>query len=203
LACLKLAMFLFRSGRTNELGWNDDTNYSPRSACIFSHVASELGFNKTMVELIAQSFDFEAPLKSTYFWAQKSSAKANLYQTLFHIVHTLELSRCFSSRGILYKKVSNLLSHFFSIQESKVCWDRMFQLTGAFLKATGSQNACAAVGSRGLIGKDNPYLQVQTVHELDISYSRLQSIKENYAWFCSSQNPQLPIRKTYTHRNSL
>ena len=38
IACLELGAFLFRSGRTNEVGWSGDATYGPRSAEIFNQL---------------------------------------------------------------------------------------------------------------------------------------------------------------------
>lgn len=44
-SCLELAIFLCRSGRTNEKAGKDDPSNAKRSAALFAKVAQELGYN--------------------------------------------------------------------------------------------------------------------------------------------------------------
>lgn len=99
--CLELALFLFRSGRTNELGWSGDPSYSPRSAVIFTQIAIELGFNTRLVKEIAECFDYKKTLTNKNSVGEPSAAtgleKASLYQGLFKLCHQSDLIRCFTS----------------------------------------------------------------------------------------------------------
>lgn len=187
LACLKLAMFLFRSGRTNETGWSSDRKYSPRSAFIFSSIALALGFDEEMINVISRCFDFKADivLEKTFLHLnlEEGKIRARLYQRLFRLVHTIELSRCFSDQESLKEEFANLLDGFFSPEAGWELRERMFDLEATFLQATGSLNAGKVVASKGKEGSENPYLQVRTVSELTLSYSELQATVQSKPYF--------------------
>jgi hypothetical protein len=113
-ACLSLAMFLFRSGRTNEIGWDGDTSYSNRSAFIFTHIAKTLGYSTELVEVIAQCFDYKARIPLTTGFYGKSLINSNvstlLYQSLFQLAHNSDLVRCHEKYSHLKSKLTNALN---------------------------------------------------------------------------------------------
>lgn len=96
-ACLQLAAFLFRSGRTNELGWRDDKTYGKRSAVIFKQVAIDLGFNTAVVDLITLCFDYHSinetinPLPGHSM--EKTRNKLNLFTSILKLSHESDLIR--------------------------------------------------------------------------------------------------------------
>ncbi|WP_367607806.1 SidE phosphodiesterase domain-containing protein [Legionella sp. W05-934-2] len=113
-ACIELAGFLFRSGRTNELGWSEDTTYGQRSAEIFRHVAGQLGFNDTLIDLIAQSFDYHSDLKVTKpllnQTIQQTSQKAQLFRDLLELSHESDLVRCETKSAKLQSSIETILT---------------------------------------------------------------------------------------------
>ncbi len=113
-ACLTLAVFLFRSGRTNELGWSSDRSYSPRSAAIFTQIALDLGHDAPLVSAMASSFDFECSIDLTRSFLDKniedSNKQVRLYQKILHVTHTCDLTRCCSSKDYLLEVLSQELS---------------------------------------------------------------------------------------------
>lgn len=52
-ACIELAAFLFRAGRTNEYSWDEDLSNQNRSRDIFKDVAKKLGFRQELIEHIS------------------------------------------------------------------------------------------------------------------------------------------------------
>lgn len=96
-ACLQLAAFLFRSGRTNELGWKDDATYGQRSAVIFKQVAIDLGFNTAIVDLITLCFDYHSknehinPLPDHTM--QQTRNKLDLFTSILKLSHESDLIR--------------------------------------------------------------------------------------------------------------
>ncbi|MFC7782589.1 SidE phosphodiesterase domain-containing protein [Legionella taurinensis] len=96
-ACLQLAAFLFRSGRTNELSWRDDATYGQRSAAIFKQVAIDLGFNTAIVDLIALCFDYHSknehitPLPNHTM--QETRSKLDLFTSILKLSHESDLIR--------------------------------------------------------------------------------------------------------------
>lgn len=107
--CLKLASFLLRSGRTNELSWDDDPSYSPRSAFIFTTIAGELGYAPELIKDISECFDFDKELASTDASSAKHWHKKNLYQLLLKLAHQCDLVRCKSKLESLSTKINALL----------------------------------------------------------------------------------------------
>ncbi len=109
--CLELAMFLFRSGRTNELGWSEDDSYSLRSAAIFSHIATKLGYNEDLVHIVSLCFDYkkefnqEGPLRDPLM----DNDKSFLYQSLFRLSHCSDLVRCNTSYHHLAEEMQEIL----------------------------------------------------------------------------------------------
>ena len=201
IACLKLAMFLFRSGRTNELGWSSDPAYSPRSILIFTHIALELGFDKVLVNGISQGFDFEAELdiKEAFLdqTIEESIYKARLFQKLFHMVHCLELMRCFTNQTDLEEKICAELDEFLESRESKQkLLTKMTSVAAQFLEATGAPNACLTLQSKGNEGRGNSYLQIRTILELESFYSTLQKILLDRPAFSLCSSPE----EVYTDR---
>lgn len=108
-SCLQLAGFLLRSGRTNELSWDDDPTYSPRSAYVFTTIAHELGYDPELIKDIADCFDFDKELtsddKSPQRWHRKT-----LYQTLLKLAHQAELVRCKPKLESLSTKINVLFN---------------------------------------------------------------------------------------------
>lgn len=108
-ACLVLAAFLFRSGRTNEYGWDSDTTYGKRSAAIFRKIALELKFNPILVELIASNcFDYHSDLTINQDLNQhsreESKTKIELFRKLLKLSHESDLVRCFEEYEEKIKK---------------------------------------------------------------------------------------------------
>lgn len=106
-SCLKLAMFLFRSGRTNEVGWSGDSTYSLRSAAVFKHIALELGYELALVDLISRCFDYQhnLSLDDAIMMSEEKVAKGTLYQQLFKLSHNSDLVRCNTSYETLHDKL--------------------------------------------------------------------------------------------------
>lgn len=124
-ACLNLAVFLFRSGRTNELGWRGDPSYSQRSAAIFTQIALDLGHNSSLVYAIVSCFDFESTIDLKRGFLdnniEQSNKKAKLYQKMLHVTHTCDLARCCSSKDhlldVLAHELRELLTNHRDISE--------------------------------------------------------------------------------------
>ncbi|QRN03047.1 hypothetical protein GH742_03745 [Legionella sp. MW5194] len=110
LNCLQLASFLLRSGRTNELSWNDDPSYSPRSAYIFTTIAHELGHDPELVKDISDCFDFDKELTSDDKSPSQRNHRKTLYQTLLKLAHQAELVRCKPKLDVLSTKITALFN---------------------------------------------------------------------------------------------
>lgn len=187
VSCLVLANFLFRCGRTNELGWKGDPSYGPRSAAIFKDVALRLGYDQTLVEAICRSFDFkETVALSEGFLNQsldESNKKVKLYQMLFHIVHTLDLLKCNTDKTQLFEEVSDVLDGFF--KDSKEYDDEienLFSLTETLLQSTGAPIAYRITKTLYREGGENRYRQVDVVHKFESTFLELQREIQSMPW---------------------
>ncbi|MBL7479277.1 SidE phosphodiesterase domain-containing protein [Legionella bononiensis] len=113
-ACLQLAAFLFRSGRTNELPWHGDGTYGPRSAAIFKQIALELEFNPVLVDLMANCFDYHAEIQVKNQLNQHSieetREKAHLFTKLLKLSHESDLVRCFDNYQEIKRPIEEELS---------------------------------------------------------------------------------------------
>lgn len=129
-SCLELAAFLFKSGRTNEQGWSDDSTYGPRSVIIFTQIALDLGFNAELVSMIAGSFDFDQT-------GDSASLKQLLFQRVLAICHTCDLIRCNAKYEYLHNKIENLLNGFLNIPTGNIT-DVLLSFASLLCKETGS-----------------------------------------------------------------
>ena len=87
----ELVAFLMRSGRTNELSWSDDSSYGLRSAHIFKHIATKLGFNIANIKMIADMFDHTI---------RPNTKTQNLIQVICAVAHEADLIRCFDRSSL-------------------------------------------------------------------------------------------------------
>ncbi|KTD50840.1 SidE phosphodiesterase domain-containing protein [Legionella quateirensis] len=113
-ACLQLAAFLFRSGRTNESGWQGDLTYGPRSAALFKQIALELEFNPVLVDLMANCFDYHKEItiknKLNNHSIEDTREKAHLFTKLLKLSHESDLVRCFENYEEIKKPIEEELS---------------------------------------------------------------------------------------------
>jgi len=133
LAIMKLAAYMYRLGRTNELPFYEDPLYRPRAAQIFRQVAKELEFNPDLIELIAGTMNVfrsiaelqeqdngqgpmlqvkgiqDVPLAS-------ARQKAILFERLIEMGHLTEWVRCYyprrlsTARGLIAFRLKGMLS---------------------------------------------------------------------------------------------
>ncbi len=172
ISCLQLAAFLMRSGRTNECGWKGDPTYCPRSAAIFKTIAISLGYDTCLVDAISQCFDFKQDIPQDSGFLKKPLARQHiklpLFQKLFHIIHTLDLLRCNSNESYLKELVLSELQPFLNAQTNHdQSIEHLFSLAEELLTLTGSGVLYKFVQTQTMSGKENPFLQVSVVDELD------------------------------------
>ena len=139
-SCLELALFLYRSGRTNEMGWSSDPSYSKRSAEIFRIIALKLGYHSNLVNVIVSSFDYKSPvpMANDFFepLTEDNRMKIGLFKQLFKLVHNADLIRCFTNfedisknvKSVFYKLLGpiddglvNEVTHQFLVIAAKYC----------------------------------------------------------------------------------
>ncbi len=177
VACLELAGFLSRTGRTNELGWSGDLTYSPRSAAIFKHIALELGFDRILVNTIAVCFDHKFKLEEVQTFLDKeqdeSLATAIIYQKLLHIAHACDLARCSGDKQELLNEIQPELETLLetSITESS---EELLDFSGQLCLKTGEGIPYETFAS----GKQKPKkpLIVKYSNQVEETYNELQHL---------------------------
>jgi hypothetical protein len=112
-ACLELAAFLFRAGRTNELSWSEDqSRFGRRSAALFTQIASDLGYNPNLVKLVSGCFDYHTVVELTEALdashsVTQTNLKAQLFKKLLKLTHETDLVRCNEAYAPIHKTLTD------------------------------------------------------------------------------------------------
>ncbi|MFJ1267716.1 SidE phosphodiesterase domain-containing protein [Legionella lytica] len=180
-SCLKLALFLFRSGRTNEVGWSGDPTYSLRSAAVFKQIALELGYPVELVHLISLCFDYnyDLSLDAAIMMSEKKIAQGIVYQQLFKLSHNSDLVRCNTNYETLHHM---LMKAFFELAHSldiaRQWIDNGLLFAAKLCQITGSpvipQVLREAVDGASVFGSNR--LRVISANEVVETYGHLQEM---------------------------
>jgi hypothetical protein len=182
-SCLKLAMFLFRSGRTNEVSWSGDSTYSSRSAAVFKQVALELNYEFDLVDLISRCFDYQYDLASddSIMMNEEKIAKGTLYQRLFKLSHNSDLIRCNTS----YETLQDMLKETFSLLLTELDVAKPWINNGLLFAAKLCQSTGAPVLPMQLMEQvagssafGSNRIRVESANEVGCTYDRLELIRE-------------------------
>ena len=143
IACLQLAAFLFRSGRTNESGWQGDLTYGPRSAALFKQIALELEFNPVLVDLMANCFDYHTEIKVNNklnnHSLEETREKSHLFTKLLKLSHESDLVRCFDNYEEIKKPIEEELSRLLDPRvKVSVISDHFLSYAVTLCKLTGA-----------------------------------------------------------------
>ncbi len=141
-ACLRLAAFLFRVGRTNELGWGSDSSYGPRSAAIFKQIALELDFSPDLVEKLTLSFDYHQDFSKRTDISAEDINKILLFTKILKLSHDSDLVRCFEEEEKVKAPIVEELYHLLDEQEncSEIA-DSFMSYVADLCRLTGSKIA--------------------------------------------------------------
>ncbi|MDR3504277.1 MAG: SidE phosphodiesterase domain-containing protein [Legionella sp.] len=99
-ACLELAIYLCRSGRTNEKSGKDDPSNAKRSAELFAVVATEMGFDPDLVNFLKFAIGTHAPKLENHqdlvekLPGEHKLALAHLLKGVIDLSHHTDLVRC-------------------------------------------------------------------------------------------------------------
>lgn len=99
-ACLELAVYLCRSGRTNEKSGQKDPSNAKRSAELFSVVATKLGFDPGLIKFLAFSIEMHNPKLQDYpelianLPGEHKSQLASVLKGVLDLSHHTDLVRC-------------------------------------------------------------------------------------------------------------
>ncbi|MDR3501786.1 MAG: SidE phosphodiesterase domain-containing protein [Legionella sp.] len=180
-SCLKLAMFLFRSGRTNEVGWSGDSTYSSRSAAIFQQIALELNYQFDLVDLISRCFDYHysLTLDDSIRMSEEKVAKGTLYQQLFKLSHNSDLVRCNTCYKTLHGMLKETFSRLLIDLDVAMQWiDNGLLLAAKLCQSTGSsvhpKQLMEQVSGSSVFGSNR--LRVESANDVRCTYERLELI---------------------------
>lgn len=194
--CLELALFLYRSGRTNELGWSGDRSYSPRSSEIFRQIALKLGYDPGLVDAIAFCFDYKSPnplyLYHQQYITEERRTKIKLFKQLFKLVHSADLIRCFSN----YDSIAEYLKSVFDTLLGKLDSDLMDELAhqtlvmaAKYCKTTGAPVVVPSLQSESMgTYFGNKYVMVKAVAEIEKTFTDLDMIDFDWNNLISVKN---------------
>ena len=152
-ACLEMAVYLCRSGRTNEKSGQEDPSNARRSAALFSKVAQELKFDKGLIDYLEFAIATHAPdLNQPKFQnlidklpgePEQKLALAEMLKGIIDLSHHTDLVRCKtgSSKQPVSGQMEKELSHFINSDKA----DPKLIAQNMLLHAA---DACALTGTR-------------------------------------------------------
>ena len=148
-ACLELAVFLCRSGRTNEKSGQEDPDNAKRSAELFERVATESEFNPGLINFLKFAIGTHAPRPDQYqhllegLPGEDKLQLAALLKGVIDLSHHTDLVRCKvgSPKQPVREQIETDLGEF--LDDSKVNIHRA--TTNLLLQAT---QACKMTGTR-------------------------------------------------------
>ena len=180
-SCLELACFLFRSGRTNEMGWVDDLTYGLRSAEIFSQIASDLGYNAKLIKLIANSYDYHSKLlineSLTAQSLETTTKKANLFRVLLKLAHETDLVRCEAKSEPLIEQIHSTLLEVLPEKTTSEASKAFLNFACVLCRETGAKVTSPSHQLEKSDAFGNETKEVNSTHNLVATCRRLNALK--------------------------
>ncbi|MFJ1267717.1 SidE phosphodiesterase domain-containing protein [Legionella lytica] len=172
-ACLHLAAFLFRVGRTNELSWSTDPNYGPRSAEIFKKIALELEFDSQLVNMLTLSFDYHKDHSQQLDLSPQDRNKMLLFTKILKLSHESDLVRCYEKYEEIKKPVADELHQLLAPeQEHEKIADSYLEYAATLCRMTG-----APINALTLAGPN--YIYLNGSNNLAVAWVNAPKAKEN------------------------
>ncbi|MBL7479276.1 SidE phosphodiesterase domain-containing protein [Legionella bononiensis] len=195
-SCLELALFLYRSGRTNEMGWSSDPDYSVRSAEIFRRIALKLEYDTDLVHAIVSSFDYKSPIPMVNHFLEPltegNRIKIGVFKQLFKLVHNADLIRCFSSLDPISKQVKSVFYILLGPIDDALLNELTHQtlvLAAKYCKQTGASVVVKELQAESMgTYSGNPYAMVNTVADVKKAFIDLCSIDFDWSTLISDKN---------------
>lgn len=186
LEALKLAGFLFRAARTNELGGEHDPQNAVRSAELFKAIALEIGFESGLVEsfyyCIAYTYTYPPDMDTSRVHegfngeVETRLEKLNVIKRLLHLSHHTDLVRCFHDEHVAKANMENLAV---LVQPESV--EAINEITLEYARAS-----CETTGTpyhiRHTEQAEYPplYLKLNAIHQVKSVYVRLQELSQTF-----------------------
>ncbi|MFJ1269057.1 SidE phosphodiesterase domain-containing protein [Legionella lytica] len=184
-ACLELAIYLCRSGRTNEKSGKEDPSNAQRSAELFAVVALEMGFDPDLVNFLKFAIGTHAPKLENHpdlvdkLPGEHKLALAHLLKGISDLSHHTDLVRCKvgSPTESVREQIDEELGEF--LDPTKI--DVKRATTNFLLHAT---QLCKMTGTRVKFEtfsqqdkENNPKLKVQHARDVRTSMEQLREVK--------------------------
>lgn len=184
-ACLELAIYLCRSGRTNEKSGKDDPSNAKRSAELFAVVAMEMGFDPDLVNFLKFAIGTHAPKLENHpelvdkLPGEHKLALAHLLKGVIDLSHHTDLVRCKVGppKEPVREQIDEELGEF--LDPAKI--DVKRATTNFLVHAT---QLCKMTGTRVKFEtfsqqdkENNPKLKVQHARDVSTSMEQLRGVK--------------------------
>ncbi|WP_165485151.1 SidE phosphodiesterase domain-containing protein [Legionella rowbothamii] len=184
-ACLELAIYLCRSGRTNEKSGKDDPSNAQRSAQLFAVVAVEMGFDPDLVNFLQFAVGTHAPKLGNHqdlvdkLPGEHKLALAHLLKGVIDLSHHTDLVRCKVGppQEPVREQIDEELGEF--LDSKKI--DVKRATTNFLVHAT---QLCKMTGTRVKFEtfsqqdkENNPKLKVQHARDVNRSMEQLRAVK--------------------------
>lgn len=142
-ACLELASFCQRAGRTNELGGMEDPSNAQRSRQIFEIIATQLGFSSRLIQSISHAmtnfeqrqFDIHG-FTGTRF--QEKMNKARMVTSALTLNHCMDLVRIWKVRGKVNLALKPMLNTLFPAHKVENLANSLVEYSLKVGEATGT-----------------------------------------------------------------
>ncbi|CAM4425756.1 MAG: hypothetical protein LEGION0403_FIIPPAGN_01012 [Legionella sp.] len=184
-ACLELAIYLCRSGRTNEKSGKDDPSNAKRSAELFTVVAIEMGFDPDLVNFLKFAIGTHAPKLENHpdlvdkLPGEHQLTLAHLLKGVIDLSHHTDLVRCKVGPPTepVREQIDDELGDF--LDPKKI--DVKRATTNFLVHAT---QLCQMTGTRVKFEtfsqqdkENNPQLKVQHARDVSMSMEQLRGVK--------------------------
>ncbi|WP_131780756.1 SidE phosphodiesterase domain-containing protein [Legionella israelensis] len=190
IACMELAAFMFRAGRTNERGGRGDPSNAERSAILFESVAKQMGFKDDLIKGMSTFMCSHMPVgdwksgKINLKGAEKgftavgnvtAQQKAMVMKRILDLSHHNDLVRCWrdDNRTQISGPLQNQLDYLLGdTAKAAHTTKAMMNYAAQMCKATGAQVIAKTLS----YARKDPDLAAQTASDPKNAMMRLEQI---------------------------
>lgn len=211
---LQLAAFLFRAGRTNELGGVADPKNAIRSAELFKGIAAALGFEPSLVQTfyycIGYTYTHFKDVDATHLHEGLSGddalkqKKFDLVKRLLQLSHHTDLVRCFNDEKDISTANQENLSTLISSDNVDVINAITLHYARASCEITGTPYFLHDAAQTRIIPP--PYLKRLVLQDVGIFFERLTALSHSFTDTMSqkdmARSQQLLLETQSTNQSS-